>query len=54
MPCIVVLKEKIVPFGKTLLMGGGGAHLGVIQKNVISLGGQEENVSSEENSPGPP
>ena len=37
MPCVVVLKEKTVPFGKTLFMGGG-AQLGVIQKNLVSLG----------------
>ena len=51
MPCIVVLKEKIVPFGKTLFMGG--AQLGVIPKNLMSLGGQEENVSSKEILPPP-
>ena len=54
MLCIVVLKEKIVPLGKTLFIGGGGHSWGVIQKNLMSLGGQEENVSSKENSPGPP
>ena len=43
MPCIVVLKEKIVPLGKTLFMGGG-AQLGV---------GSGKNVSSKENSPAP-
>ena len=53
MPCIVVLKEKIVPFGKTLYMGGGHSW-GVIQKNLMSLGGQEENVSSKKNPPPPP
>ena len=52
MPCIMVLKEKIVPFGKKLFMGG--AQLGGHSKNVMSLGGQEENVSSKENSPSPP
>ena len=52
MPCIVVLKEKIVPFGKTLFYRGEGT-VGVIQKNLMSLGGQEENVSSKENSPAP-
>ena len=52
MPWIVVLKEKIVPFGKTLFMGG--TVRGVIPKNLMSLGGQEENVSSKENSPCPP
>ena len=52
MPCIVVLKEKIELFSKTLFMGGTVG--GVIQKNLMSLGGQEENVSSKENSPGPP
>ena len=52
MLCIVVLKEEIVPFGKTLFMG---AQLGgVIQKNLMSLGDQEENVSGKENSPAPP
>ena len=50
------IKRKIVPFDKTLFMGvgaqlGGG---GVIQKNLMSLGGQEENVSCKGNSPGPP
>ena len=55
MLCIVVLKEKIVPFSKSLLWGGGGDTVeGVIQKNLMSLGGQEENVSSKENSPAPP
>ena len=54
MPCIVVLKEEVVPFGKTLFIGGGeGTVGGVIQRNLMSLGGQEENVSSKENSPGP-
>ena len=54
MPCIVVLNKKIVPFGKTLFIGGGGgAQLEVIQKNLMSLGGQEENVSNKENSPPP-
>ena len=47
MPCIVVLKEKIVPFNKTLFIGG------VIQKNLMSLGDEEENVLSKENSPAP-
>ena len=28
--------------------------MGVIQNNLISLWGQEENVSDNENSPGPP
>ena len=49
--CTVVLKEKIVPFVKTLFMGGGGHSWGH-SKNLMSLGGQEENVSSKENSPG--
>ena len=41
--------EKKLSFGKTLFVGGGGeAQLGVIQKNLMSLGGQEENVSSKE------
>ena len=53
MPCIIVLKEKIVPFGKNFLWGEGHSW-GVIQKNLMSLGGQEETVSSKENSPGPP
>ena len=52
MPCIVVLEEKIVPFGKTLFMGG--AHLGDHSKTFSVFGGQEENVSSKENSPLPP
>ena len=52
MPCIIVLKEKIVPFRKNLFMGGTVG--GVIQKNLMSLGGQEENISSKENSPAPP
>ena len=43
MLCIVVLKEKILPFSKTLFMGGG-AKLGVIQKKFNVFGGQEENV----------
>ena len=50
MLCIVVLKEKIVPFGKTLFIWRGGHSWGIIQKNLMSLGGQEENVSSKENS----
>ena len=53
MPCIVVLKEKIVPFGKTLFVRGGtvGGH----SKKLNVFGrGQEENVSSKENSPPPP
>ena len=52
MPYIVVLNEKIVPFGKTLFMGGGtvGGH----SKKFNVFGGQGENVSSKENSPAPP
>ena len=39
MPCqFVVLKEKIVPFGKTLFIRGGGTAGGVIPKNLMSLG----------------
>ena len=53
MLCIVVLKEKIVPLGKTLFIGGGTVG-GSFKKNLMSLAGQEENVSSKENSPGPP
>ena len=52
MPYIVVLKEKIGPFGKTLFMGGG-AQLGGHSKKFNVLGVQEENVSSKEN-PFPP
>ena len=52
MPCIVVLKEKLCHLAKHFFTGGR-AQLGVIQKNLISLGGQEENVSSKENSPAP-
>ena len=33
---------------------GGGHSWGVIQKGLMSLGGQEENVSSKKNSPAPP
>ena len=51
MPCIVVLKEKIVPFGKALM---GEHSWRVIPKNLMSLEGQKENVSSKENSPPPP
>ena len=47
------IKRKIVPFGKTLFMGGGTVGGGVTQKNLMSLGGQEENVSGKENFPGP-
>ena len=54
MPCIVVLKEKIVPSAKHFLWGGGGAQLGSFKKKLMSLGAQEENVLTEENSPGPP
>ena len=51
MLCIVVSKEKIVPVGKTLFVGGTvGGH----SKNLMSLGSQEENVLSKENSPAPP
>ena len=32
MPCIEVLKEKIVPFGKTLFMRGGGTVGGPFKK----------------------
>ena len=32
---------------------GGGTVGGVTQKNLMSLGGQEENVSGKENSPPP-
>ena len=53
MPCIVVLK-KLVPFGKTVFMGGGGHSWGGHSKKFNVFGGQEENVSSKENSPGPP
>ena len=44
--------REIMPFGSDtfLFMGGGG----VIQNNLMSLGGQEENVWDKENSPGPP
>ena len=48
MPCIVVLKEKIVPFYER------GGTVGGLQKNLMSLGGQEENALSNENSPGLP
>ena len=47
------IKKKFVPFGKTLFMGGGGAQLGGHSKKINVLGGQEENVSSKENSPAP-
>ena len=53
MPCIVVLKGNVVPFGKTLY-GGGGAQLGGHSKKFNAFGGQEENVSSKENSPASP
>ena len=35
-----------MPFGKTLYGGGGGS-----LKKLMSLGGQEENVSGKENPP---
>ena len=38
-----------MPFGKTLSMGGTVG--GITQKTLMSLGGQEENVSGKENSP---
>ena len=53
MPCIVVLKEKIVPFNKTLFMGGGGGTVGGHSKKFNVVGGQEENVLSKQNSPAP-
>ena len=40
------IERKIVPFGKTLYGGS--------LKNLMSLGGQEENVSGKANSPRPP
>ena len=52
MPCIIVSKEKIVPFGKKLFMGG--AQLGGHSKKFNVFGGQEENVSSKKNSSPPP
>ena len=54
MPCIVVLKEKIVPFGKTLFMGGGGHSWVGHSKNLMSLGGQEEMSQVRKIPPAPP
>ena len=48
MSCIVVLKEKLCHSAKHFLWGGGGTVGKVIKKNVMSLWGQEENVSSKE------
>ena len=45
--CAIWLKHVFV-YGVTV--GGGG---GVIQNSLMSLGGQEENVSNKENCPGP-
>ena len=53
MSCIVVLKEKIVPFCKTLDLLAGGGTVGESFKHILSLGGQEENVSSKKNPPPP-
>ena len=53
MPCIVVLKEIICHSAKHFYYRGGGNIWGVIQKNLMSFGGQEENVSSKENPPPP-
>ena len=54
MPCIVVFKRKNCAIRQNTFYWGGGHSWGVIQKNSMSLGGQEENVSSKENSPPPP
>ena len=40
LPCIVVLKEKIVPFGKTLFMGRGARVRGSFKKFNV-FGGSE-------------
>ena len=59
MSCIVVLKEKIghsvffLLFARVAQFEGGGGAVGVIQNNLMSLGGQEENVSSKKNPPTP-
>ena len=44
------IKRKIVPFGKTLFMGGAQLGRSFKKFNVFG-GGQEENVSSKENPP---
>ena len=46
------IKRKIEPFGKTRFYRGGGT-VGGHRKHLMSLGGQEENFSSKENSPTP-
>ena len=38
MPCIVVLKEKIVPFGKTHFMGGAQLESHSKKFNVLGVG----------------
>ena len=47
------IKIKNCAIWQNTLWGGGGTVGGVIQKNLMSLGGQEEIISSKENSPGP-
>ena len=49
---IVVLKEKIVPFIKTLFMGGHS--WGVIQKNLMSLGVRKKMSQVRKIPPPPP
>ena len=46
------IKRKFEPFGKTRFYRGGGT-VGGHRKHLMSLGGQEENFSSKENSPTP-
>ena len=43
-----------MPFGSNTFLFMGGHNWGVIQNNLMCLGGQEENVSDKEISPCPP
>ena len=54
MPCIVVLKEKIVLFGKTLFMGGGGGTVGGSFKQNLMYLGVRKKMSQVRKTPPPP
>ena len=53
MPCIEVLKEKIVPFGKTLFMRGGAQLRGSFKK-IQCLWGVRKKMSQVRKIPPPP
>ena len=47
-------RGSIVLFGSNTFFVYGRSQLGVIQNSLMSLGGQEENVSNKESCPDPP